>query len=88
MEKAGWKPCTNVPQFAYMLDGRGGERIFLDAPGGQIRTHDARWVNRPNVHIVAYWYWPTTIKQMQEQLGAIRETYAELCGSLFPEGHP
>jgi len=45
-----------------------------------LEIHDARWTKRGNVHIVSYWGWPRSMKELQEIWNGIRETYGILGG--------
>lgn len=47
---------------------------------GNIEVTDARWTKRGNVHIISYWSYPSTLKELEEFVTDMKETYSELCG--------
>ena len=49
----------------------------------QIELFDARWVNGSNVHIVSYWHWPSSLKELEKEIQDIRNVYSILCGTRF-----
>ncbi len=54
----------------------------------QIKVEEGRWLKsgRPgwnNVHIVSYWGWPSSIKELKITMDGIRMVYSELCGTRF-----
>lgn len=57
--------------------------LWIGQEGEQIKTHDARWSKKPNIHIVGYWSYPRTLKDLNKIIEEIKETYSELCNTRF-----
>lgn len=67
----------------YQIDEGG---ISLTCPKNQddnILLEDARWTKRGNVHIVSYWRWPSSMKELKKMINDIIDTYTTLCSSKF-----
>ncbi len=61
-------------------------RIGLTFPknqDGNILLEEARWTKRGNVHIVSYWRWPSSMKDLKTMIDDIIDTYTTLCASKF-----
>jgi len=62
--------------------GSPSQFIAIEIPeiSGNIEITDTRWTKRSNVHIVSYWKHPSTLKELDEFIEGMKETYSELCG--------
>ena len=86
-EKIGFVKNSHLREDGpYYFDGNGlvCRRIYAKIDGtGNIECREARWSKRSNVHIVSYWGWPSTLKDLDKIINGVVETYSELCGCKF-----
>jgi len=48
---------------------------------GMLRCSDGRWTESSNVHIVSYWRWPRSVRELRQMVANAAFTYNALCGA-------
>lgn len=81
--KIGFEQWDHCKGMSLSLQISPNSRLYLTFYP-QITITDARWKNRPNVHIVSYWGFPHTLKELNTIISDIKYVYSELCNTTFP----
>jgi hypothetical protein len=76
--------CLNVRTGHYVrVKGLSSQFLAVYLDSLNIQVTEARWTKRSNVHIISYWRWPSTLKELDKMIEDMKETYTELCGILW-----